>query len=398
MTELETGSSIFDNNLGIDSLFETVESNKEQPSIEETLSEKDSLFGGISKESEKKGSDDDIDDVNTGLFDDEEETKTSYKQEETEEDEKESSTGVTPYGEAISTLIANTDNFLVYEGDEADKKDYSRDEFVELFNHNINAKSQQIVEQTFEQIMTSLSPTAQRLITGELNGVKIKDIIADVAEYQEIEEIPENPSDSEKEKIVKTYYKRLAKDRGKDIEWVSKQLEKVIDRGDLDSEFEDAREVIQKDLDEKIAKKEQEIQVKRQEKEEFKKYHTYFVREALNEDNLFGLRLTPTEKNQVAGVLSTFAVRPSDKKEKLGITAMIDNFIHSENPKESYKILALMALAGSAPDKLIEKLRATAEKKVSNETIKKLKVADKVTPLNTQNVEKKPKKLGSIFN
>jgi hypothetical protein len=398
MTELETGSSIFDNNLGIDSLFETVESNKEQSSIEETLSEKDSLFGGISKESEKKGSDDDIDDVNTGLFDDEEETRTSYKQEETEEDEKESGTGVTPYGEAISTLIANTDNFLVYEGDEADKKDYSRDEFVELFNHNINAKSQQIVEQTFEQIMTSLSPTAQRLITGELNGVKIKDIIADVAEYQEIEEIPENPSDSEKEKIVKTYYKRLAKDRGKDIEWVSKQLEKVIDRGDLDSEFEDARDVIQKDLDEKIAKKEQEIQVKRQEKEEFKKYHTYFVREALNEDNLFGLRLTPTEKNQVAGVLSTFAVRPSDKKEKLGITAMIDNFIYSENPKESYKILALMALAGSAPDKLIEKLRATAEKKVSNETIKKLKVADKVTPLNTQNVEKKPKKLGSIFN
>lgn len=398
MTELETGSSIFDNNLGIDSLFETVESNKEQSSIEETLSEKDSLFGGISKESEKKGSDDDIDDVNTGLFDDEEETRTSYKQEETEEDEKESGTGVTPYGEAISTLIANTDNFLVYEGDEADKKDYSRDEFVELFNHNINAKSQQIVEQTFEQIMTSLSPTAQRLITGELNGVKIKDIIADVAEYQEIEEIPENPSDSEKEKIVKTYYKRLAKDRGKDIEWVSKQLEKVIDRGDLDSEFEDARDVIQKDLDEKIAKKEQEIQFKRQEKEEFKKYHTYFVREALNEDNLFGLRLTPTEKNQVAGVLSTFAVRPSDKKEKLGITAMIDNFIHSENPKESYKILALMALAGSAPDKLIEKLRATAEKKVSNETIKKLKVADKVTPLNTQNVEKKPKKLGSIFN
>lgn len=398
MTELETGSSIFDNNLGIDSLFETVESNKEQSSIEETLSEKDSLFGGISKESEKKGSDDDIDDVNTGLFDDEEETRTSYKQEETEEDEKESGTGVTPYGEAISTLIANTDNFLVYEGDEVDKKDYSRDEFVELFNHNINAKSQQIVEQTFEQIMTSLSPTAQRLITGELNGVKIKDIIADVAEYQEIEEIPENPSDSEKEKIVKTYYKRLAKDRGKDIEWVSKQLEKVIDRGDLDSEFEDARDVIQKDLDEKIAKKEQEIQFKRQEKEEFKKYHTYFVREALNEDNLFGLRLTPTEKNQVASVLSTFAVRPSDKKEKLGITAMIDNFIHSENPKESYKILALMALAGSAPDKLIEKLRATAEKKVSNETIKKLKVADKVTPLNTQNVEKKPKKLGSIFN
>jgi hypothetical protein len=99
----------------------------------------------------------------------------------------------------------------------------------------------------------------------------------------------------------------------------------------------------------------------------------------------------------VASVLSTFAVRPSDQKEKLGITAMIDNFIHSENPKESYKILALMALAGSAPDKLIEKLRATAEKKVSNETIKKLKVADKVTSIDT-NAKQKPKKLGSIFN
>lgn len=397
MTELETGSSIFDNNTGIDSLFEAVESTAKEPVTEE-ISDKPSLFGDDSKPVEKKTSDDDIDSTISTLFEDEDETSTSSKIEEEEEEEEESSTGATPYGEAINTLIANTDNFLVYEGDEPDKKDYSKDEFVELFNYNVSAKSQQIVEQTFQQIMSNLSPTAQRLVTGELNGVKIKDIIADVAEYQEVEEIPSNPTDSEKEKIVKTYYKRLAKERGKDGEWVTRQLEKVIDRGELDSEFEDAKDIIQKDLDEKIAQKEQEIQAKKQEKEEFKKYHTYFVREALNEDNLFGLRLTPTEKNQVATVLSTFAVRPSDQKEKLGITAMIDNFIHSENPKESYKVLALMALAGSAPDKLIEKLRTTAEKKVTNETVKKLKVADKVTPLNTTNVEKKPKKLGNIFN
>lgn len=397
MTELETGSSIFDNNVGIDSLFEAVEPKKEEPKGDIDTG-KVSIFGEEPEKSEVKDEDSTESIPTTSLFsDDEEDYKSASNEQEEDESEEKSSSGVTPYGEAINTLIANTDNFLVYEGDEPDKKDYSRDEFVELFNYNINAKSQQIVEQTFEQIMSNLSPTAQRLITGELNGVKIKDIIADVAEYQEIEEIPANPSESEKEKIVRTYYKRLAKERNKDAEWVSRQLEKIVDRGELDSEFEDAKDIIQRDLDEKIALKEQEIQAKKQEKEEFKKYHTYFVREALSEDNLFGLRLTPTEKNQVATVLSTFAVRPSDQKEKLGITAMIDNFIHSENPKESYKILALMALAGSAPDKLIEKLRATAEKKVTNETVKKLKVADKVTPLNTTNVEKKAKKLGSIF-
>lgn len=388
MTELETGSSIFDNNTGIDSLFEAVEPKKEQ--VEE-ISEKPTLFGD---DAPSKGSDDDIDVTKTSLFENDDEESSSK---ETETEKEEVSGDATPYGEVINTLIANTDGFLVYEGDEEGKADYTKDEFLELFNYNVNARSQQIVEQTFQQIMSNLSPTAQRLVTGELNGVKIKDVIADIAEYQEVEEIPSNPTDAEKEKIVKTYYKRLAKERGKDAEWVSRQLEKVIDRGDLDSEFEDARDVIQKDLDEKIAQKEAEVQAKKQEKEEFKKYHTYFVREALSEDNLFGLRLTPTEKNQVATVLSTFAVRPSDQKEKLGITAMIDNFIHSENPKESYKILALMALAGSAPDKLIEKLRATAEKKVTNETVKKLKVADKITSIDA-GVKQKPKKLGSIFN
>jgi len=388
MTELETGSSIFDNSTEIDSLFEAVEPKKEK--VEE-VSEKPTLF---SDDALGNGSDDDIDVTKTSLFENDDEESSSK---ETETEKEEVSGDATPYGEVINTLIANTDGFLVYEGDEEGKADYTKDEFLELFNYNVNARSQQIVEQTFQQIMSNLSPTAQRLVTGELNGVKIKDIIADVAEYQEVEEIPSNPSDAEKEKIVKTYYKRLAKERNKDAEWVSKQLEKIIDRGDLDSEFEDARDVIQKDLDEKIAQKEAEVQAKRQEKEEFKKYHTYFVREALSEDNLFGLRLTPTEKNQVATVLSTFAVRPSDQKEKLGITAMIDNFIHSENPKESYKILALMALAGSAPDKLIEKLRATAEKKVTNETVKKLKVADKITSIDA-GVKQKPKKLGSIFN
>lgn len=384
MAELEAPGSIFDGSSEIESLFEDVKP-KEQ---EQTKEEEVDLFAETPETEQEKPSGPPV-----SLFD---EGEVKEEEEETSNENEEYSGEVTPYGEVIQTLISNTDGFLVYEGDEEGKKNYSKDEFIELFNYNVGTRSQQIVEQTFEQIMSNLSPTAQKLLTGELRGVKIQDIIADVAEYQEIEEIPTNPSDSEKEKIVKLYYKRMASERGKDNEWVTKQIEKIIDRGDLDSEFEDARDVIQKDLDEKIAKKAQEVENKKKEKEEFKKYHAYFVGQALSEDNLFGLKLTPTEKNQVATVLSTFAVRPSDKKEKLGITAMIDNFIHSENPKESYKILALMALAGSAPDKLIEKLRSAAETKVTKETVKKLKVAASPTSIGNE-VKKQTKKAGSIF-
>lgn len=381
MAELEAPGSIFDGSSEIESLFEDVKP-KEQ---EQTKEEEVDLFAQTPETEQEKPSGPPI-----SLFDEGE-----TKEEEATDESEESFEEATPYGEVIQTLISNTDGFLVYEGDEEGKKNYSKDEFIELFNYNVGTRSQQIVEQTFEQIMSGLSPTAQKLLTGELRGVKIQDIIADVAEYQEVEEIPSNPSESEKEKIVKLYYKRMANERGKDNEWVTKQIEKIIDRGDLDSEFEDAKDVIQKDLDEKIARKAQEVEEKKKEKEEFKKYHAYFVGQALSEDNLFGLKLTPTEKNQVATVLSTFAVRPSDKKEKLGITAMIDNFIHSENPKESYKILALMALAGSAPDKLIEKLRSAAETKVTKETVKKLKVA--ATPTSIGEPKKQTKKAGSIF-
>ena len=120
------------------------------------------------------------------------------------------------------------------------------------------------------------------------------------------------------------------------------------------------------------------------------------MNEALKEDNIFGINLSKSKKEQVANVLSTFAVRPTDKKEKLGLTALIDSYIHSENPKETYKILALMSLAAVAPNELVDQLKISAEKKVANDTIKKLKVADKVTPLE-ESKKQSFKKLGNIF-
>lgn len=308
------------------------------------------------------------------------------------------STKSTPYGQGVQALIKGMDEFLIYEGED-EKADYTEDEFVALISENVNIKTQKAVEATLAQILEKMSPTIQKVVTGELKGVKIKDIIADIQDFQEIEEIPENPDAVQKERIVKAYFRRQAKERNKDAAWAQSQLEKTINRGDLDDVFEDAKDFISQDLDNKIKEKEDAILKERKEKEDFKRYHSHYVTEVLNEENLFGISLSKDEKSQVGKILATFVTRPSDNKEKLGLTAMIDNLIHNKNPKESYKVLALMALAGSAPDKLLNKLKGSAETQVTKETVRKLRTAN-TTSSGLAEIEKKEiKKLNnSIFN
>ena len=369
---------IFDNSLEIGSLFESI---TETPTID-LESDKVDLF---SDKEEKK---EEID---------EKEVPSLFEEKNSEEDaDTETKIESSSFGEAIQLWIKSNDEFLVYEGDEEGKTDYTPEQFVDLYQQNLKVQSEKIAETILEQAISQLSPTMQKVLVGEFKGVNISDLVKELSDYQEIEKLPENPTPEEKEKIVRLYYNRLAKEKNKDAEWASKQVEKIIDRDELESEFEDAKAEISQDLENKQKEKEQAIALRQKEKEDFKKYHTYFVNEALKEDNLFGINLSKSKKEQVANVLSTFAVRPTDKKEKLGLTALIDSYIHSENPKETYKILALMSLAAVAPDELVEQLKVSAEKKVTNETIKKLKVADKVTPLE----EKKKstfKKPGNIF-
>jgi hypothetical protein len=369
---------IFDNSSEIGSLFESI---TETPTID-LESDKVDLF---SDKEEKK---EEID---------EKEVPSLFEEKNSEEDtDTETKIESSSFGEAIQLLIKSNDEFLVYEGDEEGKTDYTPEQFVDLYQQNLKVQSEKMAETILEQAISQLSPTMQKVLAGEFKGVNISDLVKELSDYQEIEKLPENPTPEDKEKIVRLYYNRLAKEKNKDAEWASKQVEKIIDRDELESEFEDAKAEISQDLENKQKEKEQAIALKQKEKEDFKKYHTYFVNEALKEDNLFGINLSKSKKEQVANVLSTFAVRPTDKKEKLGLTALIDSYIHSENPKETYKILALMSLAAVAPNELVEQLKVSAEKKVTNETIKKLKVADKVTPLE----EKKKstfKKPGNIF-
>ena len=346
---------IFDNSLEIGSLFESI---TETPTID-LESDKVDLF---SDKEEKK---EEID---------EKEVPSLFEEKNSEEDtDTETKIESSSFGEAIQLLIKSNDEFLVYEGDEEGKTDYTPEQFVDLYQQNLKVQSEKIAETILEQAISQLSPTMQKVLVGEFKGVNISDLVKELSDYQEIEKLPENPTPEEKEKIVRLYYNRLAKEKNKDAEWASKQVEKIIDRDELESEFEDAKAEISQDLENKQKEKEQAIALKQKEKEDFKKYHTYFVNEALKEDNLFSINLSKSKKEQVANVLSTFAVRPTDKKEKLGLTALIDSYIHSENPKETYKILALMSLAAVAPDELVEQLKVSAEKKVTNETIKNSK-------------------------
>jgi hypothetical protein len=366
---------IFNESSDIGSLFESV---TDTPTID-LESEKVDLFSDKEEETEEKEV--------PSLFEDKFKEK-----EETSEESVESSS----FGEAIQLLIKSNDEFLVYEGDEEGKLDYTPEQFVDLYQQNLKVQGEKLAETILENAISQLSPTMQKVLSGEFKGVNVSDLVKELSDYQEIEKLPENPTPEEKEKIVRLHYNRLAKEKNKDATWANKQVEKIIDRDELESEFEEAKAEIFQDLEKKQREKEEAVALKQKEKEDFKKYHNYFVTEALKEDNLFGINLSKSKKEQVANVLSTFAVRPTDKKEKLGLTALIDSYIHSENPKETYKILALMSLAAVAPNELVEQLKVSAEKKVTGETIKKLKVADKVTPLEEKK-KQTPQKPGNIF-
>ena len=350
----------------------------------------DSLFESVDTENV-----DDVKTENLDLFVEDTPTEGIKESPLFEEQKEEVVNNNNNFGEAIKLLIEANDEFLVYEEDQDGSLEYTAEQFVDLYQQNLKIQGEKLAETILEQAISQLSPTMQKVLTGEFKGVNISDLVKELSDYQEIEKLPENPTSEEKEKIVRLYYNRIAKEKKKDQEWVNKQVEKIIDRDELDSEFEDAKSDIAQDLEKKQKEKEDALLIKQKEKEEFKKYHTYFVNEALKEDNLFGINLSKSKKEQVANVLSTFAIRPTDKKEKLGLTALIDSYIHSDNPKDTYKILALMSLAAVAPNELVDQLKISAEKKVTNATIKQLKVADKITTIQ----EKKPilKKLGNIF-
>ena len=87
----------------------------------------------------------------------------------------------------------------------------------------------------------------------------------------------------------------------------------------------------------------------------------------------------------------------TDNKEKLGLTALIDSYINSENPKETYKRLVLMTLAATAPDKLIQKLNIEADKKVTKESIRQLKTVSKEVTSLDEPKKQTIKKPGNIF-
>jgi len=372
--EIEKTTDIFNNDSEITSLFETIKEVSKEAKVDKEETD-------IDKEEEAVSLFEVIDAVPT------KET----------EDELESSSK-TSYSEIVKSLLEADENFQIYDDVDREKSDYTKEEVVELYNYNTNLKAQTIAQTILDEAIAQLSPTLQKVVTGELNGIKLADIAKDLEDFNELESLPENPSKELKEKIVRKYYNRIASERKKDQEWVNKKIESIIDREELDDEFEDAKTLISQDLDKKQQEKEAELIQKQKEKDDFKKIHNYFVSETLKEENLFNIKLSKEQKGQIASVLSTFAIRPKDNKEKLGLTALIDNFIHNENPKESYKRLALMSLAAVAPDKLVESLKNSVEKTVANEAMRGFKTANNKASSQIDEKPRKPvKTLNSVF-
>lgn len=317
------------------------------------------------------------------------------KKPKTKPEEKDKST--TSYGEAIQALIKDTEDFLIYEGEE-ERTNYSKEEFVELLNANIDTKVNKYVESTLTNIVDSFSPSIQKIIKAELKGVKVKDIIDDIREYEEVSNIPENPSESEKELLVKKYYKELAKEKNKSDDWVNKTVERIIDTDDLDSEYDDVAKYYETKIQEKIEQKAKEKEQERENTIKFKQYHSHVVNEILKENELFGIKLKKQDKDLIGDVLAGFVTRTSDQKEKMKLTAIIDQLINDKKDQNtSYKKLALMALAAANPEGMIASLSNKAETIVTQAAVKQLKVADKNIASFSPKAKQTTKKLESFF-
>ena len=186
MAEKEN-AGIFDNSSEIGSLFESI---TETPTID-LESEKVDLFSDKEEETEEKEV--------PSLFEDKFKEK-----EETSEESVESSS----FGEAIQLLIKSNDEFLVYEGDEEGKLDYTPEQFVDLYQQNLKVQGEKLAETILENAISQLSPTMQKVLSGEFKGVNVSDLVKELSDYQEIEKLPENPTPEEKEKIVRLHYNR----------------------------------------------------------------------------------------------------------------------------------------------------------------------------------------------
>ena len=390
--------SIFELNDDTSSLFNEVISEEQQQEENEYNSEGNSSSFSLFENDEETDTSDsqeeeELDDPEEGEGDEQPKPKTGKKKTTQEE-----TSNTTSYGEVIQTLITDTDEFLVYEGEEQ-RGDYSKEEFVELFNANIDSKVNQYVESTLTNIVNSFSPSIQKIIKAELRGVKVKDIIDDIKEYEEISSLPTNPSEREKEAIVRKYYKELAKEKNKSDDWVNKTVERIVDTDDLDSEYTDAATHYEGKIQEKIEAKAKEKEDQKEATLRFKQHHSHVVNEILKEDQLFGIKLKKQDKAVIADVLAGFVVRNSDKKEKMKLTAIIDQLISDKsNPTESYKKLALMSLAAVNPEGMIATLSSNAETSVTQKTVKQLKVADKNIVSIPRQIQKTPKKIKSIFD
>jgi hypothetical protein len=401
---------IFDNE-DFGSLFSELADETEldtKPSSQSLLGEDDDddVITKKSTKSSKEKSDDDSDDSDIGnpslfadIVDDDEDAEEQGDAAPKKKPGRKPKEEVTAYGEAVQALIKEVEDFSIWEDTPEDKTDYTSKEFVELVKANIDDKVEKYVNGTLENIVNSFSPSIQNIIKAELRGVKVKDLIADIKDYEEIENIPDNPDNTIKEQFVKKFYKELAKEKGKSEDWANKQVERIIDGDDLDEEYGDAVKHFEVKIQEKIDAKAKAKEEEQKQKMAFKQHHAYLVHEVLKEDELFNVPLKKQDKQIIANVLAGFYTRSTDNKEKMGLTVEIDKLIHSQDKKKAYKTLALMSLVAVNPDGVIKALSDKEGTEYAEKTVKQLKVADKnlVSIRDKQKQVRKSSASGDVF-
>lgn len=320
-----------------------------------------------------------------GMFEDDDEDLNIFNVEEDDDDDddesddddvrttpKKSSGKAGQNKQLLESIVSLDPDFMVYD-DHENRTDYSIEEVTDIFVQNSSVRAENMAKTALISVIEGLSPAVQKVVTAELQGIKLKDVLKEADILADIENIPSNPTEEDKERIVRRYYTKIAEAKNKDVRWVSSKIKLALEKDIIDDEFEEAKEYFEEEFDKITAAKAKELEEKEERSRKFKETHTKFVKETLSQEDLFGIKLTPSEKKVVGDVLAGFVVRDRDKKEKLALTALIDDMINHQNPKESYQRLALMALMAVKPKELITKLKGVGVTETTQKNFIKMK-------------------------
>lgn len=256
--------------------------------------------------------------------------------------------------EEVSKVLKNTVDYLVQQGlwedfEGREGLDITQENYAELAAQQEQYK----INQMFSELVDSTGAYGKAIISHIKNGGNPDEVIDIFKEQKQIEAIDTN-NESGKEMLVTKYYKDIL---GWKQEKIEKNIKRLISDNELDSEFNDVKDLYKQHHDQQLAKVQEQQQEKEKVQKERQQAFYSNIKEAIDIDET----LSPQEKRTIASSVLDF-------KHRLDNGQRVNDFYvkfaeMQANPKEYVKLVKFVMDP--------EKYEKTIEKKESSAAAKK---------------------------